>query len=68
MNASLVRVKAKMLAEARVRYAEEFLRAKAMNPGITDKHAMFIADEVTKAELVRLEAELYIAKEAAPCP
>ena len=56
---------ARRLAEARVRYSREFQLAKMTNPGMTDKHAMFIADEATKSEITELEVELAIARKEA---
>lgn len=58
---NVVRQKVEALRQGRVRYAQEFLRAKALQPGITDKHAMFTADDVTQCELVTLEAEVTMA-------
>lgn len=60
-----VRDAANALADARVRFAQEFGRLKILNPQMTDKAAIYAATENTNDEVTRLEAELEIARRTA---
>jgi hypothetical protein len=57
-----LRAAANALADARVRFAQEFARQKLLTPGMTDKAAIYAATEVTNDDVTRLEAELEIAR------
>jgi hypothetical protein len=57
-----IRAAANALADARVRYAQEYARIRLLNPEWTDKRCLLAATEETNDEVTRLEAELEIAR------
>lgn len=57
-----IRIASNKLADARVRYAQEYARIRMMNPEWTDKRCLLAATEETNDEVTRLEGELEIAR------
>lgn len=57
-----IRAAANALADANVRYAQEYARLRLLNPDWTDKRCLLAATENTNDEVTRLEAELEIAR------